>query len=112
MAKRKLTKVLMRQIRGNYIIEDPSHPEYGNVLVVGWLWKTVVAKAEKLFNITLPKGPPPGACALVLLCTLVSGCAGATIAVGAAGSTRTELKLIELEERVRALEDGDLWTSR
>jgi len=60
MTKRKDNTVLMRQRKGSYIIEDPSH---SSVVVVGKLWKTVVAKAEKIFNIILPKGPPPGACA-------------------------------------------------
>jgi len=60
MTKRKPTKVLMRQRSGTYIIEDPSH---SHVVIIGKLWTSVVARAEKIFNIILPKGPPPGACA-------------------------------------------------
>ena len=59
-ARRKSKRVLMRQRRGTYIIEDPSH---SSVVVIGKLWKSVVARAMKIFNINLPKGPPPGACA-------------------------------------------------
>ena len=60
VTKRKARRVLMRQRRGTYIIEDPSH---SSVVVIGKLWKSVVARAMKIFNINLPKGPPPGACA-------------------------------------------------
>jgi len=60
MTKRKTNTVLMRQRKGSYVIEDPNH---SRVVVIGKLWKSVVARAEKIFNIILPKGPPPGACA-------------------------------------------------
>jgi len=58
--RRKCIGVTYRQKKGTYILEDKKH---SNVIVISKLWKSAVARAEKIFNTILPKGPPPGACA-------------------------------------------------
>lgn len=55
--RRKPTGVTYRQLKGTYIIEDKTH---SNVVVISKLWKSAVERAEKIFNVILPKGPPPG----------------------------------------------------
>ena len=55
--KRKHTGVTYRQVKGTYVIEDRSH---SNIVIISRVWKIVVARAEKILNVVLPKGPPSG----------------------------------------------------
>jgi len=55
--KRKHTSVAYRQVKGTYVIEDRSH---SNVVIISRVWKIAVARAEKILNVVLPKGPPTG----------------------------------------------------
>lgn len=47
--------VQYRNRNGMYIVSDPAH---SNVVLVGRLWTSVVARAMTLWGIILPKAPP------------------------------------------------------